>query len=149
MDEIAKSTNKKLQLWHWILIGCAAIVIIAVIVAIFYNPPIPELPDEFKNNVIAVIDKEDATDKFAVSNIELLRSGTIQITVSLNQSPQTANFISINVKNFIDKIELAYNYDLDLAISIVQPIPNTDKFRYYGRGSFYTNTGKIEFEPAK
>lgn len=120
--------------------------VIAVIVAIFYEPAIPELPEEFKQNVRDIV--TEGNDRFTVQNIELLRTGTIQIMLYLDQAPNADNFISLNVKSFIDKIEKAYNYDLDLQMLVAQPIPDTDKVRYYGKGTFYTYTGKIEYEAA-
>jgi hypothetical protein len=147
MSEVTvKPVNKKLRPLHWILIISSALVVIAVIVAVFYEPAIPELPEEFKQNVRDIV--TEGNDRFTVQNIELLRTGTIQIMLYLDQAPNANNFISLNVKSFIDKIEKAYNYDLDLQMLVAQPIPDTDKVRYYGKGTFYTYTGKIEYEAA-
>lgn len=139
--------KKKRKIWRWIILGYAVVMVILICVAIFYNPKPPELPDEFKQNVTNIITKTN--DRFTVNSIELLNSGTIQIIVYLDETPKAENFISLNVTNFIDKIEKGYNYELDLAILVAQPIHGTDKVRYYGRGSFYKDIGKIEYEPAE
>lgn len=136
--------NKVLLKALYVIVG---LLIVLLCVAIFYESKIPELPEEFKQEVISIIGENE---RFIVDDIYLMETGTIQIMLRLDEYPKTDRFIELNVKNFIHQIELKHNYDLDIAIMVYIPIEGTDKVNYLGRGSYYAGGyGKIEFEPAK
>lgn len=145
--EKTEKLNKLNKILLRVFFVILALLAIAICVAIFYEPEIPELPKEFKQHVASIIAQE--SDKFSVRDITLAETGTIMITLEMNYQPKNEGFIEANVKNFLYKIGQAYNFDLDLNITVVRPIENTDKVWYFGRGTFYKDTGKIEYEPAK
>lgn len=145
---VVKVRNKKRT--NRILIGVivANVVLWTIFAILIWSPKKNfELSEEFKQSIINIITYADITERFTVNEIKLLDSGTVSITLSLDETPKNENFVSTNVKHFINEIGKAYNYNLDLQITVVQPIPGTDKVVYYGRGSFYKDVGKINFDP--